>query len=256
MQPALPSWWLEQALAAEGSPEPAPPLRGDARADVVVVGGGYTGLWTALELKVREPSLGVTVLEAEICGHGPSGRNGGFIHGYWDHLRSLLGVLGREEALALCAAGERIVPGVRAFCEEHGEDVWLREGGRLVVSTVPEQDGVVERAVAAAREVGRPEEAVELSREELAARVRSPVFRRGVFFRDGATVHPGLLVRALRRAALAAGVTLHEGTPVRRVRNGEVLTADGAVRAPEIVLAMNAALTGWKPAGRSLTNFG
>ncbi|HET7566727.1 MAG TPA: FAD-dependent oxidoreductase [Gaiellaceae bacterium] len=255
-QPSLPSWWLEQALAAEGDPAPAPALAGDAVADVAIVGGGYTGLWTALELTAREPSLGVTLLEAEICGHGPSGRNGGFIHGYWDHLGSLLPLLGEEEALALCAAGERIVPGVRAFCEARGEDVWLREGGRLVVSAAPAQDAAVERAVAAAAALGRPEEAVPLPAEELAARVRSPVFRRGVFFRDGATVHPGLLVRALRRAALAAGVVLHERTRVTRVRDGELATPGGVVRAREVVLATNAALTGWRPAGRSLTNFG
>jgi glycine/D-amino acid oxidase-like deaminating enzyme len=256
VEPRLPSWWLEQALAAEGSPEPAPPLRGEARADVAIVGGGYTGLWTALELKARDPSLGVTVLEAEVCGHGPSGRNGGFIHGYWAALAGLVPTLGEEDALALARAGERIVPGVRAFCAERGEDVWLREAGMLLVSAAPAQDGAVDGAVAAAAAAGRPEEAVGLSAEELAARVRSPVFRRGVFHRDGATVHPGLLVRALRRAALAAGVVLYEDTPVRRVRDGEVLTADGVVRAPEIVLGMNAALSGWKPASRSLTNFG
>jgi glycine/D-amino acid oxidase-like deaminating enzyme len=85
------------------------------------------------------------------------------------------------------------------------------------------------------------------------------VFRGGVFYPDGATVHPGLLVRALRRAALDAGVRLHEGTRVTGVRAGspnEVVTPRGTLRAPEVVLATNAALTGWKPAGRSLTNFG
>ena len=256
VEPRLPSWWLEQALAAEGDPESAPPLRGDAVTDVAVVGGGYTGLWTALELKAREPSLGVMVLEAEICGYGPSGRNGGFIHGYWDHLGSLLPLLGAEESRKLLAAGERIVPGVRAFCDAHGEDVWLREGGRLIVSTAPAQDAAVERAVLAASELGAPEQAVPLSAEELAARVRSPVFRRGVFFGDGATVHPALLVRALRRAALAAGVTLYEGTRVTRIRDGEVAALGGVVQAREIVHATNAFLTGWRPAGRSLTNFG
>ena len=192
------------------------------------------------------------LVEAEICGAGPSGRNGGFCHGYWAALASLLAVLGPERSLALCRAGERIVPAVRAL----GEDVWLHEGGRLDVSAAPAQDRAVERSVEAAVALGQPEEAIRLSPDELAERVRSPVFRGGVYFRDGATVHPGLLVRALRRKAIAAGVTVHERTPALRVRDGEVVTRGGVLRAPEIVLATNAALTGWRPAARSLTNFG
>lgn len=251
IQPRLPAWWLEQALAAEEH-RPAPALAGDASADVAIVGGGYTGLWTALALKEREPGLRVTLLEAEICGAGPSGRNGGFLHGYWTHLSSLLSLLGRDDTLALLRAGDRIVPAVRAL----GEDVCLREGGRLKVSTTPAQDAAVERAVRAADELGYPEEAVPLTQEQVAERVRSPVYRRGVYYRDGATVHPGLLVRALRRRALDAGVTIHERTAATRVREGEVTTPHGVVRAPEIVLATNAALAGWRPAARSLTNFG
>src|ERR1700675_1186478 len=88
----------------------------------------------------------------------------------------------------------------------------------------------------------RPRPRSPLAREELAARVSPPTFRHGVFFPDGATIHPGLLVRALRRAAIAAGVTVHEGTPALRVRDGEVTTPNGVLRAPEIVLATNAAL--------------
>jgi glycine/D-amino acid oxidase-like deaminating enzyme len=251
IEPRLPSWWLEDALAREEH-VPAPPLSGDATADVVVVGGGYTGLWTALALRERAPDLRVVLVEAEICGAGPSGRNGGFCHGYWSALSSVLPVLGPERSLELCRAGERIVPAVRAL----GEDVWLREGGRLDVSAAPAQDGSVARSVDAARELGHPEEAELLSREALAERVRSPVFREGVYFRDGATVHPGLLVRALRRRALAAGVEVHEQTPALRVRDGEVTTPGGVLRAREVVLATNASLTGWKPASRSLTNFG
>ena len=212
--PALPAWWLEQALAAE-EPRPAPPLAGDLDVDVAIVGGGYTGLWTALALRERAPELRVALLEAEICGAGPSGRNGGFIHGYWASLASLRGLLGDAGALQLAEAAEQIVPGVRAFAESRGEDVWLREGGMLMVSAAPAQDGAIVRAVEAAAAVGRPDQAVALSRDELARRVASPVFREGVFYPDGATVHPGLLVRALRRAALDAGVELYEGTPVR-----------------------------------------
>jgi glycine/D-amino acid oxidase-like deaminating enzyme len=259
VEPRLPSWWLEDALAREGDPPPAPPLGGDATADVAIVGGGYTGLWTALALRERAPELRVALLEAEICGHGPSGRNGGFVHGYWGALASVLSVLGEEQGLELARAGERIIPGIRAWAESRGEDVWLVEGGMLEVSAAPAQDAGVEKAVAAAAQVGRAEHAVPLTPEKVARRVRSPVFRSGVFYPECATVHPGLLVRALRRAALDADVTLHERTPVTGVRAGspnELQTPSGILRAPEVVLATNAALTGWKPASRNLTNFG
>jgi glycine/D-amino acid oxidase-like deaminating enzyme len=259
VEPRLPSWWLEQALAAEGDPPPAPALAGATTADVAIVGGGYTGLWTALALRERSPELRVTLLEAEICGHGPSGRNGGFVHGYWESLPSIVPLLGEERALELARAGERIVPGIREWTSARGEDVWLREAGMLEVSAAPAQDGAVDHAAAAAARVGRPDQAVAFSPEEVERRISSPVFRHGVFFPDAATVHPGLLVRALRRAVLDAGVTLHEGTPVTAVRAGspnELESPNGVLRAPEVVLATNAALTGWAPASRNLTNFG
>jgi glycine/D-amino acid oxidase-like deaminating enzyme len=259
VEPRLPSWWLEDALGREADPTPAPALAGDATANVAIVGGGYTGLWTALALREQAPELRVTLVEAEICGHGPSGRNGGFVHGYWGAFASILSVLGEEQALELARAGERIVPGIRAWTEARGEDVSLREAGMLEVSAAPAQDASVQSAVTAAAGVGRPDQAVALTPEELARRISSPVFRGGVFYPDGATVHPGLLVRALRRAALDAGVRLHEGTRVTGVRAGspnEIVTPGGTLRASEVVLATNAALTGWKPAGRSLTNFG
>ena len=259
VEPRLPSWWLEQALAAEGDPPPAVALARDATADVAIVGGGYTGLWTALALRERAPELRVTLLEAEICGHGPSGRNGGFVHGYWAAFASVLPVLGEERALELARAGERIIPGIRAWAKARDADVWLREAGMLEVSAAPAQDGGVEKAVAAAARVGRGDQAVALAPGEVAQRVSSPVFRGGVFYPECATVHPGLLVRALRRAALDAGLTLHEETPVTAVRAGspnEVETPGGILRAADVVLATNAALTGWSPAARNMTNFG
>src|SRR5919107_514190 len=107
VMPTLPPWWLEEALASEGDSQPAGPLEGDLDVDVAIVGGGYTGLWTALALRERSPETSVTLLEAEICGHGPSGRNGGFVHGYWAALASVLPVLGEGRGLELAQAGER-----------------------------------------------------------------------------------------------------------------------------------------------------
>jgi glycine/D-amino acid oxidase-like deaminating enzyme len=192
------------------------------------------------------------LVEAETCGAGPSGRNGGFLHGYWASLTELVPLLGREQALELARAGEGIVPAVRAL----KADVWLKEAGMLMVSAAPAQDGVVERAVAAAREVGAEKHAVPLDDQAVAERVRSSVFRRGVFFPDGATVQPARLVQALRRSALDVGVELHERTRADRIRDGLVATPRGRIRAREIVVAVNAAGAGWRQVARRVTNFG
>jgi glycine/D-amino acid oxidase-like deaminating enzyme len=197
----------------------------------------------------------VVVLEAEECGLGPSGRNGGFVHGYWSHLPRLHERFGEEGALAVTRAGDRIVPGIRDFCERHQAEVWLREGGMLRVSAAPAQDAAVEGEVEAAREFAVPDEAVLLEREALAERIRSPRFRKGAFMRDGATVQPARLVRALRRAVLACA-PVHEYSRVTAIDDGRVETARGRVRARDVVVATNAAAAGWKPLSRRLTVFG
>jgi glycine/D-amino acid oxidase-like deaminating enzyme len=243
-----PPWWRQEA-----PPDPVePPLEGEVEADVAIVGGGYTGLWTGLTLRRRQPSLRVVLVEAARCGDGPSGRNGGFLHGYWSNLSRLRSRLGDEGALAVARAAE----GAIAAVEELGADVWLRRAGMLQVSAAPSQDDALDAEVAAARALGVEEEAVPLLGAEVAEHCRSPRFRRGVFFREGGSVQPARLVRALRRAALEAGVIVHEHSPATTVRTGTVITAAGRVRASKVVVATNAWMTGWRPVARRLTNFG
>src|ERR1700760_4855980 len=110
-------YWIEEA----GEVEPAPRLSGEKRADVVVVGGGFTGLWTAWYLRRLEPEARVVVLESEeLCGRGPSGRNGGFCNGMWLSAASLRERWGDEAALAICRAADEAVTRIGAFCEEQG----------------------------------------------------------------------------------------------------------------------------------------
>ena len=203
------------------------PLAGTLDVDVLVVGGGYTGLWTALALRERDPSLSVAVLEAREIGDGPSGRTGGFLHGYWSSIATLRAVLGDGPALQLAHASSRIVPAVREFLQQRSEDVWLREGGLLKVAATEAEDAVVAGSVRAARELGVAEEAVPLDREAVRQRLDSPRFRGGVFFRDGGIVQPARLALALKRAALAAGVQLFEQTPVTEVQPGRIGTLEG-----------------------------
>jgi glycine/D-amino acid oxidase-like deaminating enzyme len=258
--PSLPAWWLNEALAWEGDAPEAPPLAGDLDVDVAIVGGGYTGLWTALALRERDPSIRVAVLEAEIVGWGPSGRNGGFVGGYLGGSGELERLFGREGALALAEAGRRIVPAVRALAERYEADIWLREAGYLRLSAGIAQDDHVDRIVATARKLGVGEDLVQpLSPPEVQERLRSPVFRHGVLVHDTATVQPARLARLLRRAVLDAGVDLHERTRVLDVRSGSPNVLElvgGRVRADEVVLATNAALADWGPLSGWLTNFG
>ncbi|MFN8185881.1 MAG: FAD-dependent oxidoreductase [Gaiellales bacterium] len=259
-----PPWWLDEALAAEGGSDEeraaeAPTLEGELAVDVAVIGGGYTGLWTALALREREPSLSIAVLEQEIVGWGPSGRNGGFVHGFWTQLASLREMLGDADALRLARAGSGIIPAIRTLCERRGADVWLREGGYLKVSAAAAQDAGLERLLTAMRELGVEDQAVPLSREEVAERVRSARFRHGVWLPECATVQPARLARALRSAALADGIAVHERTRVVKLEQGDpnvLETPAGRVRARDVVVATNAWMTGWGPVKRYLTNFG
>src|SRR5262249_14826041 len=113
------SLWLEEALAGE---EDAPPLEGGVRADVCLCDGGYSGLWTAIRLKEHEPSLDVVLVEADLCGGGASGRNGGFVLSWWHKFASLEKLCGTEEAVRLARACELAVDEIGAFCTQDGID--------------------------------------------------------------------------------------------------------------------------------------
>ncbi|HXG75416.1 MAG TPA: FAD-dependent oxidoreductase, partial [Gaiellaceae bacterium] len=235
-------WWLEEA----GPVVPRPPLEGDASADVVVVGGGYLGLWTAWHLLALEPGADVLVLDAAVCGHGPSGRNGGFCETLWGDAPTLRERAGDAAALAVCRASEEAVHGIGAWCETTGVDAWFRPAPMLRVATTPSQVGSWEEVVRAAAELGAPEEVVSLDAEEVQRACASPLFLGGARYRLNATVHPARLALGLRAQLLQRGVRVHERTRVTGLgRDGSVRTPHGRVRAGAAVLAVNAAAAGF-----------
>jgi len=238
-------WWRWEAPPDEASP----PLTEAIDADVAIVGGGFTGLWTALEVLTRRPSTHVVLLEAKQCGDGASGRNGGFMHGFWAGLPRCIQLLGVDDAVAVCRDAE----GMYAAVEALGDDVWLHKSGMLSVATGAAHEPHMRSAVEAAARVGAPEQAVLLGPDEIA--VRSPRFRGAVFYPDCATVQPARLVRALRRAVIEAGAQVFERTPVIGLSRGVVRADRGSVRAEETVVATNAsAATRW-PAAKYIASF-
>ena len=235
-------FWLEEA----GDVVPARPLAGDASADVVIVGGGYLGLWTAWHLLALEPELDVLLLEAAVCGHGPSGRNGGFCETLWGDAPTLRERAGDAAALAVCRASEEAVRGIGAWCEAQGVDAWYRAAPMLRVATTTTQLGSWDETVRAAAELGAPEEVVALGADEVRAACASPLFLGGARYRVNATVQPARLALGLRARLLQRGLRLHERTRVTRLhRDGSVDTPTGRVRAGSAVLAVNSAAAGF-----------
>jgi glycine/D-amino acid oxidase-like deaminating enzyme len=229
-------WWM---LEAGGIPPAQPALAGELDADVVIVGGGYTGMWTAWEVLEREPGARVVVLEADVCGTGPSGRNGGFLSSLWLSRPLMEQQYGERRARELGAASAETVDMVAAWCDAQDVDAWCHKAPHLVVSCAPGQDGASAGAVDG-------EEVVALSEAETRAICDSPVFRGGVATRSGATVQPARLAFGLRERLLGRGVRIFERSRVTALhvdRGGAAMaeTTGGRVRAGAAVVAVNAA---------------
>jgi len=248
------SLWLQEALAQEAGPA-SPPLQGGLMTDVAIVGGGYTGLWTALRIKELDPSVDVTILEADICGGGASGRNGGLVLGWYAKLKYLIAVCGEEEGVRLAKAATAAVDEIGAFCDAHGIEAYYRKAGTLNVATTPmhvrdwsAQVALLERhGIHGAERVLEPGEA--------AARGGSPRYLGGIFQKDAATVQPALLARGMRSVAIEQGVRIFEQTPVVELQNERtpsLRTPNGVVIAKKVVLATNAWAAGLQELRRSI----
>ncbi len=242
------SAWLRQAAPIE----PLPALEGDQHADVCIVGGGFTGLWTALAIKQLEPSCDVVVLEADVCGSGASGRNGGFVLTFWHHFKSLERICGGAEAVRLARASADATGEIGSFCEEHGIDAQYAADGWLWCATNRSQLGAWDSTLAAIERHGEhPFE--RLDPEDVAARSGSPVHIAGVFEPVSASVQPALLARGMLRVAREQGVRVFERSPMVALDRSSLLavrTREGGVSAGRIVITMGS----WAAQMRELRN--
>lgn len=251
--PELRSFWLSEALAGEVGWRDSEALSGRVRTDVCIVGGGYTGLWTALELKRLDPACDVTIVEADVCGSGASGTNAGMLMNLWPKVPALQRLAGTEAAGEVAQASSDAVDRIVDFCNLHAMDADVRRSGWLWASTNASQDGAWEDTLAIlARYPRSPFREVD---EREASLIAGRDVRGGVVDGSAALVQPARLARGLAREARRQGVRVFERSPVVSVEGGSspsVSTAAGKVVSDNVILATNAWCAGFAEIGRHL----
>lgn len=225
-------WWEGRSAGSRA------PLDGGTTADVVIVGGGYTGLWTALHL-LRETPLRVVILEAAFVGFGASGRNGGWCSGLFPaSLDKLARMSNRTDAKRMQDAVHRSVDEVERALAEESIDADFARGGTITLARSDLQRRALEEEVGELHRWGYGTDDVRmLEAEETAGIVRATAVRGALYSRHCAAIHPAKLVTGLASAVESRGGIIHESTPALSIEPGVVRTPRGDVRAPYVVRA-------------------
>lgn len=237
------SVWIEQAFAREPGWAPRV-LEGKQRADVCIVGGGFTGLWTAHRLRDLDPNLRIAIVEADACGSGASGRNSGAMGHWWTKLPALVRMIGAEDAQRVLRASIAILDDMHAFIGEHRIDCELRRVPSVWSATSPASVGAWNGVFRAAESLGLTPPYRVLSKDELRSMFGQGPYLAGVVEEGVTRLQPALLARGLRAAAIARGVEIFEHSPVSGIEGGAnaitVHAGRGRIVADKVVLAANA----------------
>jgi len=230
-------WW--DTLPADMHRPLGHPLSGSATADVAIIGGGYTGLWTAYYLARRDPSLRIVILEAEQAGFGASGRNGGWASALFPaSLDALARASSRQDAVRMKREMIASVDEIARVAALEGWDIQWSKGGTVIAARTPLQWKAAQDEVATARTWGLGADHLQLlGPVEARAQLGATDVLGATYTPDCAALHPARLVRQLAAAVVRSGVTLHEHTRVTSMEPGVVRTEHGDVRAEVIVRA-------------------
>ncbi len=242
------SLWMSQV---QDSLKPRPALPGDADADVVIVGAGFTGLWTAYYLAKADPTLRIIVLEAEVAGFGASGRNGGWCSEFFPASSAKIARgKGRAAALLMRSAMRQSISAVSTAVDAEGIDCSFNRGGTVAMARSATQLQRARREVEEAREWGDTEDDLRfLDATETSEFISATGLLGGTYTPHCAVLDPARLVRGLAEKVVGLGVQLYERSPVRSINQHSVSTDNGTVRA-EVVIRGTEAYTPAIPGSR------
>lgn len=235
------SYWFKDALAKE-QPLDEQPLKQDINTDVLIVGGGYTGLWTAILHKQQAPHKKVTIIEKGLCGSGASGANGGCLLTWSSKYPTLKKLFGEEQAKWLVKESEQVIFEIEAFCDEHNIDAQLFVKGGYYTATNSAQQGTMTPLVAELKRL-KINSWQQSENSTLAAKTGSDKNSEAYFSEAAGTVQPAMLARGLRTVALSLGVEIFENTEMKSLHYGlpaTVVTEHASIKAKKVVLAINA----------------
>ena len=243
------TYWLDSLDAVDDEPA----LQEDTQCDLLVVGGGFCGLWAALQAREQDPNRSVVLIEAHSVANGASGRPAAIMSTSVMHGIDNTERIFPDDVAELERLGRENMDGFRETVERYAIDCDLEWGGEMKVSIGDQGLATVEEDYQLYLKYGH--DAVKLDKDAVQTEIHSPIFHGGTWSKQRCgTVHPGKLVRGLKRAALSAGVRLHENTPMLNTRKTaagiEVNTPAASITARKVLLATNAWAAGHRHISR------
>ena len=236
--------WFKEALNAEGEIS-INQLTSKETSDVCIVGGGYTGLWTALKIKEKNPALKIIIIEKDLCGSGASGRNGGCMIPLSSKFPAMKTIVGTKDAIKMVKASEEALNKIKDFCELNNIDAQIRINGIVYAATNNKHRGGFDNLISELKE-NNINSWKKLSKEKVQNLTGSNRNIDGYFSPIGGSLQPALLVRGLKKIAEKKGITIFERSQMLSYKNKSkiiVKSTNGSVECKKLVVAINA----WTP---------
>jgi len=244
MQNKYQSPWFVEALQAEGELK-INKLKTNLTTDICIVGGGYTGLWTALKIKEKKPSINITIIEKDLCGSGASGRNGGCMIPQSTKFTAMKNTIGIKDAKKMVSATEDAVYNIRDYCLQNNIDAKIRMDGVVYGATNKSHKGAFENLVEDLKK-NQINSWERLSKEKIQTLTGSKKMIDGYYSPVGGSLQPALLIRGLKKTAENKGIKIFEQSAVLSFKDKDnivVKTKNGSVACQKLIFAINA----WTP---------
>lgn len=244
MQNKYQSPWFVEALQSEGELK-INKLKTNLITDICIIGGGFTGLWTALKIKEKNPNTNIILIEKDLCGSGASGRNGGCMIPQSTKFQGIKKIVGLEDAKKIVMATEAAVNNIKDYCIKNNIDAQIRDDGVLYGATNKFHKGAFESLIKDLNE-NQINSWERLSKEKVQLLTGSKKFIDGYYSPIGGSLQPALLVRGLKKTAENKGIKIYEKSAALSYKGKKeiiIKTKKGSIKCNKLIIAMNA----WTP---------